>query len=126
MVKCLMLSSLFLSTAFYGSIVALMSSSVANAELLKPVHAQTIDLGTTHGIAYYTPEKDGYRVVATIGGESGTPVRFDTTLAEGQSATLSVPSPLGESEVAIVFKSSGGVLTVESNRPADAVTASVR
>lgn len=126
MVKTLIFSSLFLSSAFYGSILALVSSSVANAELLKPIQAQTIDLGTAHGIAYYTPEKDGYRVIATVATGSAAPVRFDTTLAEGQSAKLSVPANMGEPDIAIVFTRKSGQLNVETSQPADAVTASTR
>jgi hypothetical protein len=59
--------------------------------------AESIDLGRFHGVVYYTKEDGGYRVVATIAeGEAGPPVRFSATLADNQSATMSVPGELGE------------------------------
>ena len=60
-----------------------------HAETLKPIQGGSIDLGTLAGIAYYTVEPEGYRLVATLG--SDTPVRFVATLAPGQSVTLSTP-----------------------------------
>ena len=43
------------------------------------------------GIAYYTVERNGFRVVATLAqeGQDGAPVRVEAVLAPGQSVVLS-------------------------------------
>jgi hypothetical protein len=66
--------------------LALASLAPAQAERLKPVQAQGIDLGALSGIAYYTVERDGFRVVATLAqGEDATPVRFEALLVPGRA-----------------------------------------
>jgi hypothetical protein len=61
------------------------------------IQATSIDLYGFRGIVYFTSQSDGYRVVATISeGENGLPVRFETTLLDGQNMTISVPGKLGE------------------------------
>jgi hypothetical protein len=68
----------------------------ALAEELAPIAGRSIDLGQVHGIAYYTVEPNGYRVVATLAeGEMGTPVRFEAVLAPDQSMILSTPQAVG-------------------------------
>jgi hypothetical protein len=56
---------------------ALAAIGPAHAEGLKPLHGQVIDLGDVSGVAYYTVERDGFRVVATLGkqDEDAVPVR---------------------------------------------------
>ncbi len=62
----------------------------ASADSLKPAQAQRISLGAVSGIAYYTIERNGFRVVATLAqGEDAAPVRMETVLAPGQSIVLS-------------------------------------
>jgi hypothetical protein len=59
--------------------------------------AESIELGSVHGITFYTEAQDGYRVITTLAdGESGLPVRFEATLADRQSVTISVLGKLGE------------------------------
>ena len=76
---------------------ALASVAPAAAGDLKPIQAQNIDLGTVSGVAYYTAERDGFRVVATLahGGEDATPVRVEAVLVPGQSVVLSTPRGIG-------------------------------
>ena len=83
--------------------LALALVGSASAETLKPVQgrnidAQGIDLGAVSGVAYYTAEPDGFRVVATLtqGGEDTVPVRVEAILAPGQSVVLSTPHGAGE------------------------------
>ncbi len=45
---------------------ALAAIGPAHAEGLKPLQGQVIDLGDVSGVAYYTVERDGFRVVATL------------------------------------------------------------
>ena len=67
-----------------------MLTGAAQASELQAVRGRSIDLGELAGVAYYTPESDGFRVVATLAqGESGAPVRFEAVLLRGQSVVLS-------------------------------------
>jgi len=71
---------------------ALAFTGAAHAGDFPPLAAKSIDLGGVSGVAYYTVEHDGFRVVAILAqGETGTPVRFETLLAPGQSVVLSTP-----------------------------------
>lgn len=69
-----------------------LSVGFAHAEDLRPLAGHTIELADASGSVYYTKEVDGFRVVATLSGHEGAkPVRFVTTLADGQAVTVSVP-----------------------------------
>jgi hypothetical protein len=72
---------------------ALAAIGPAHAEGLKPLHGQVINLGDVSGVAYYTVERDGFRVVATLAkqDEDAVPVRVVAVLAPDQSLTLSIP-----------------------------------
>ncbi len=71
----------------------LLSLPTAQADGLKPIQAQRIDLGEVSGIAYYTVEPDGFHVVATLAnGETGEmPLRVQAVLSSGQSVVFSTP-----------------------------------
>ena len=80
-----------LATAF-----ALAFTGTAHAGDFQPLEAKNIDLGGVSGVAYYVVEPKGFRVVAILAqGETGTPVRFETLLASGQSVVLSTPRDEG-------------------------------
>ena len=76
---------------------ALAAIGPAHAEGLKPLQGQVIDLGDVSAVAYYTVERDGFRVVATLAkkDEDAVPVRVVVVLAPGQSLTLSTPHEAG-------------------------------
>jgi len=75
---------------------ALAFTGAAHAGELPPLAATSIDLGAVSGVAYYTVEHNDFRVVAILAqGETGTPVRFETLLAPGQSVVLSTPRDEG-------------------------------
>ncbi len=75
--------------------LALAIAGPASAESLKPVQAQWINLGAVSGVAYYTVEKDGFRVIVTLAqDEDAAPVRMEAVLAPGQSIVLSSPHGL--------------------------------
>ena len=83
-------------------------SRAAQAAELRPMEASSVVLGDVSGVAYYTAENDGYRVVTTLApGESTTPVRFITTLLPGQKAILSVPREPGLSPISVEISRSG-------------------
>ena len=88
-----------------------LSIGVAHADGLQPIEGQSIHLGEVSGVAYYTVERDGFRVVTTLAhGEGGTPVRLVAILAPGQSVVLSAPRDAGTASA-----------TVEITRQADTV-----
>ena len=63
----------------------LASLGAARADGVRPNEARSIDLGEVNGVAYYTVEREGFRVVTTLAqGEAGTPVRVVSVLAPGQ------------------------------------------
>ena len=80
----------------------LASIGAAHANELRAVEARSIDLGEISGVAYYTVERYGFRIVATLAqGEAGTPVRFEAVLAPGQSVVLSTPREAGAAPNAV-------------------------
>ena len=77
--------------------LALASIGPVHAEELRHLQGQVIDLGDVSGVAYYTVERDGFRVVATLAkkDEDAVPVRVVSVLAPDQSLTLSTPHEAG-------------------------------
>jgi hypothetical protein len=77
--------------------LALLSLGSAHADGLKPFQGRVIDLGDVAAVAYYTVERDGFRVVATLAkkDEDAVPVRVVAVLAPDQSLTLSTPREWG-------------------------------
>ncbi|HSI42419.1 MAG TPA: hypothetical protein VLA00_17880 [Xanthobacteraceae bacterium] len=89
MLSCLLLVG---SVAGVGALVSRPEESAA----LKPAQASAIRLGTLSGTAYYTVERDGFRVVTTLAeGADGRPMRFVGTLVPGQKILISVPREAG-------------------------------
>lgn len=85
-----------------AAVAAVAFTSAAGAGELKPMHAQSIDLGKVAGVAYYTVEAGGYHVVATLAEpETGSPIQFETLLSSGQTVTLSSPRAYGEPAVKV-------------------------
>ena len=87
-----------------------VSLSAAHAEGGRPIEARSIDLGELSGVAYYTVERHGFRVVTLAQGEAGTPVRIVAVLTPGQSVVFSTPRETG-----------GVAFEVEISRQADMV-----
>jgi hypothetical protein len=75
---------------------------------------QDFVLGDTMGVAYFTSEPGGLRLVATVGSLGGTPVRFVATLAPDQTASVSVPGRMGEASTEVSFSRRGERLVVRS------------
>lgn len=78
-----------------ASIVPAQAQTVSPATEVAPARAHRIDLGALKGVAYYTVENAGFRVVATLGEENGQPVRLETLLVPGQSVVLTSPAEQG-------------------------------
>jgi hypothetical protein len=82
---------------YLAATLALASISPAQAEELRPLQGQVIDLGDVSGVAYYTVERDGFRVVATLAkkDEDAVPMRVVAVLSPDQSLTLTTPREWG-------------------------------
>ena len=76
------------------------SLAAARADGLRPMEGKSIDLGGISGVAYYTVERDGFHVVATLAqGAAGTPIRVVSVLAPGQRVVLSTPQQADAIEI---------------------------
>jgi hypothetical protein len=87
-------------STLFAAAFTLASLGAAHANGLRPIEGKSIDLGEVSGVAYYTVEPDGFRVVTTLAqGEAGTPVRIVSVLAPDQSVVLSTPHQAGALEI---------------------------
>lgn len=81
--------------AFAAVSAAAGLATAASAADLAAYRGQRIDLGAVNGVAYYTVEKGGYRVVATLADADSKAIRFEAVLAPGQTVVLSSPAARG-------------------------------
>jgi hypothetical protein len=94
----------------YIALAALTAAALTSAHAgeLTPYGGESIALGSMRGVTYYTASASDYRVVTTLAeGESGLPVRFETTLADKQKLTVSVPGTLGDKTIALEIARAG-------------------
>jgi len=85
---------------FFSAAFGIASLTAAHAEGLRPIEGKSIDLGGISGIAYYTVERDGFHVIATLAqGDAGTPIRVVSVLAPGQRVVLSTPQQADAIEI---------------------------
>jgi hypothetical protein len=97
--------------------IVLVASAVAfktRAEELLPMHAESLQLGDINGVAYYTVQGPGYHLIATLAGEGGTPVRYESTLLPGQKVVVSIPGVVDAKNRTVEFLRDGDHLLVES------------
>jgi hypothetical protein len=93
--------------------LALGALSPAIAQELKPVQAQSVELGNASGVAYYTVEPGGLRVVVTLVQENeASPVRVETLLGPDQSVVLSTPRGPGAAPELVEFRRSENALVI--------------
>jgi hypothetical protein len=91
-----------MSKALLALAAGLLPATGLSATELWPGRGASIQLGDVSGVAYYTAEPDGYRVVATLAaGENTTPIRFIAVLRPEQKAIVSVPGTHGAHETAV-------------------------
>ena len=84
----------------FAAVFGIASLAAARADGLRPMEGKSIDLGGISGIAYYTVERDGFHVVATLAqGQAGTPIRVVSVLAPGQRVVLSTPQQADAIEI---------------------------
>lgn len=85
----------------------------AIAEAPRPAQAYPVDLGEVSGVAYYTVERDGLRLVATLAQqvEAAAPLRFETLLAPGQTIRISSPHTAGTApELVEITRKANGIV----------------
>lgn len=103
----------FRSTAITAAAILTGLVGIARAETIKPLDGGSVSLGDLAGVAYYTAEPKGYRVVVTLARtETDRSIRFETVLASGQSVTLSTPRELGADAQAIEIVRTGDTVSV--------------
>ncbi len=91
-------------------------ANVAQAEVVPPDAGFQAVLGAINVTVYYHPVKSGYEVVTTAStDQSDSTIRFISTLAPGQDATISVPRGVGESALELHLRRIGD--RVEFQRP---------
>jgi hypothetical protein len=102
--------------ALLAAVVTVAVAGAVHAEALMPVHARKVDLGSVAGVAYYTVEQNGHRLVVSLKAPEATdaPVRFIATLAPEQSVTLSVPRGAGEPSLDVHFVRHGEKIEVNA------------
>ncbi len=115
-------AALLATFALSGTLSGALSGSASAAEM-RPMQATSIALGDVTGIAYYTVAEDGFQVVATLAaGEGGAPMRFVTTLADGQSMLVSVPQAADQTPMELKFARLGDSLSVSEAATVTAMT----
>jgi hypothetical protein len=100
-------------TILAAATLAMGLATTAQAGDLAANKGQSIDLGAINGMAYYTAEKDGYHVVATLAGADSNSVRFEAVLVPGQSVILSSPAARGEAPARIEISRSDDRVDVQ-------------
>jgi len=96
-------------------------TGTASAETIRPLDGGSVRLGDLAGVAYYTSEPKGYRVVVTLARtEASRAVRFEAVLASGQSVILSTPQELGAAADSIEISRTGDTVAVSRPRPTPA------
>jgi len=101
--------------ALVSAVLALAATSAqaAGSEALTPAFGRSIELGAVNGVAYYTVEEDGFRVVATLADAGAKPVRFEAVLAPGQKVILSSPNGYGEAPAKVQISRDADAVRVE-------------
>jgi hypothetical protein len=95
---------------------ALVVAATAQAADIAPITGHWTKLGEHFSaLTYYLDEPDGFHVVVTTqqgARDKAAVARFETVLAAGQSAAVSIPRPAGEAPARIVLSNAGGHLHI--------------
>ena len=112
-------------TLLAAAAFAVAGAVTAQAADITPVTGHWTKLGADYSaLVYYIDEPDGFHVVVTTqqGRTSRAAVeRFETVLAAGQSATVSIPRGAGGASARIILSNAGNHLHID--KPAAAALA---
>ena len=105
-----------MKTPLAAAALAIAGVVTVQAADIAPVTAHWAKLGEhSSALVYYINEPDGFHVVVTTqqGARDKAAVeRFETVLAAGQLAAVSIPRAAGEAPARIVFSNAGGHLHI--------------
>ena len=105
-----------MKTLLASAALAITGMVTVQAADIAPVTGHWTKLGErSSALVYYIDEPDGFHVVVTTqeGARGKAAVeRFETVLAAGQSAALSVPRAADAAPARIVFSNAGGHLHI--------------
>jgi opacity protein-like surface antigen len=105
-----------MKTLLAAAALATAAMATVQAADIAPVTGHWTKLGAHFSsLVYYIDEPDGFHVVVTTqqGARDKAAVeRFETVLAAGQSAAVSIPRAAGEAPAQIVFSNAGGHLHI--------------
>ena len=105
-----------MKTLLAAAVLAIAGLATVQAANIPPVTGHWTKLGKHFSaLVYYIDEPDGFHVAVTTqqGLRNKAAVeRFETVLAAGQSASVSIPRAAGEAPVRIVFSNAGGHLHI--------------
>jgi len=112
-------------TLLAAAVFAVADAVTAQAGDIAPVTGHWTTLGADRSaLVYYIDEPDGFHVVVTTQQgltDQAAVARFETVLAAGQSAAVSIPRTAGEAPARIVLSNAGDHLHIA--KPNDAVSA---
>jgi hypothetical protein len=105
-----------MKTLLATAVLAIAGVVTVHAADLAPVTGHWTKLGEhSSALVYYIDEPDGFHVVVTTqhgAREKAAVARFETVLAAGQSAAVSVPRAAGEAPEKIVLSNAGDHLHI--------------
>jgi hypothetical protein len=105
-----------LRTLLAAAVLVVAGAVTAQAADIAPVTGHWTKLGADRSaLVYYTDEPDGFHVVVTTqqGRTSRAAVeRFETVLAAGQSAAVSIPRGAGQAPVRMLLSNAGDHLHI--------------
>jgi hypothetical protein len=105
-----------MKTLLATAVLAIAGVVTVHAADLAPVTGHWTKLGEhSSALVYYIDEPDGFHVVVTTqqgAREKAAVARFETVLAAGQSAAVSVPRAAGEAPARIVLSNAGSHLHI--------------
>ena len=105
-----------MKTLLAAAALAVAGVATVQAADIAPVTGHRTKLGEHFSaLVYYIDKPDGFHVVVTTqqgAREKAAVERFETVLAAGQSAAVSVPRAAGEAPARIVLSNAGGHLHI--------------
>jgi hypothetical protein len=105
-----------MKTFLTAAALAIAGAVTVQADDIAPVTGHWTKLGGHFSaLVYYIDEPDGFHMVVTTqqrAKEKAAVARFETVLAAGQSAAVSIPLATGEVPARIVFSNAGGHLHI--------------
>ena len=109
-----------MKTFLAAAALAIAGVVTVQAADIAPVTGHWTKLGEhSSALVYYIDQPDGFHVVVTTQrgmSDKAAVERFETVLAAGQSATVSIPHAAGEAPARIVLSNAQGHLHISESR----------